>query len=207
MGCRRKIEGSIIKDISGGPIAREKGYQKIMDNIVLDTLRKGLPTLTEGWGGFLSEAGLYCLESQGHKSGAKLTVKGTINRIFTIYWEGRLSKKMLYSWGDAEEAVEYGATCIAILLAISNTGYNTIERSYKGTGFDYWLGSADETYELPFQRKARLEISGIMNGDSKLVNRRAKEKVKQTDVSDKAGFPAYVIVVEFSRPMSKFIEK
>ncbi len=178
-----------------------------MDKIILDTLRKGLPTLTEVWGSFLSEAGLYCLESQGHKSGAELKVEGIINRFYAIYWEDHLSKKMLHSWGDPEEAVEYGATCLAILLALKNTNFNTIERSYRGTGFDYWLGNANEVSELPFQRKARLEISGIMCGDSNLVDRRTRKKIKQTDVSDSTGFPAFVIVVEFSRPMSKFVEK
>jgi len=40
-----------------------------------------------------------------------------------------------------------------------------IERSRKGTGFDYWLGSADEVGELPFQNKVRLEVSGIGKAD------------------------------------------
>jgi hypothetical protein len=41
------------------------------------------------------------------------------------------------------------------------TQFTVIERSRKGTGFDYWLGSEDEAGELPFQNKVRLEVSGI----------------------------------------------
>ena len=55
------------------------------------------------------------------------------------------------------------AVGVAILLAKSELGYSVMERSRKGTGFDYWIG--DET-ELPFDRKARLEISGIRKGSN-----------------------------------------
>lgn len=97
--------------------------------------------------------------------------------------------------------------CIAILLAIKKTGYSTVERSIKGTGFDYWLGEAKNTEELPFQRKARLEISGIRSGNEYQVNRRVNMKLMQTNRSDNIGLPAYIIVVEFSMPMSIFKEK
>ena len=178
-----------------------------MNTLKLDTLREGLPTLTERFGSFLAEAGLYCLELGGHRSGVKLTVKGSENDIFSVFWEGHMTNKMAYSWGDLEEAVEYGATCIAILLTIKKTNYTTVVRSVKGTGFDYWVGDENDDHDLPFQGKARLEISGIRKGDDSLVNRRVNVKIQQTNRSDHTGFPAYIVVVEFSNPMSKFVEK
>lgn len=178
-----------------------------MDSLLLDTLKEGLPTLTRAWGSFLYEAGYYCLETQGHKSGIKLIVKGKEKEVYSIFWKGQITPKIQYSWRDQEEAVVYGASCIAILLAIKKTSYSTVERSIKGTGFDYWLGDMNNIGALPFQRKARLEISGIKKGNDNLVNRRVNIKLQQTNRSDKTGFPAYIIVVEFSTPMSIFKEK
>ncbi|MEH2318575.1 hypothetical protein [Nostoc sp.] len=81
-----------------------------------------------------------------------------------------------------------------------------IERSRKGTGFDYWLGSEEEAGELPFQNKVRLEVSGIRKADDSRVRARVKQKIEQTNPSD-GTFPAYIIIVEFSRPLSFIVEK
>ncbi|MEG3845987.1 hypothetical protein QT971_01810 [Microcoleus sp. herbarium19] len=78
--------------------------------------------------------------------------------------------------------------------------FTVIERSRKGTGFDYWLGIQDSTATLPFQRMARLEVSGIRQGNRSQINARVKQKIEQTRASDAQGLPAYIIVVEFARP-------
>ena len=65
------------------------------------------------------------------------------------------------------------------------TEYTVYERSRKGTGFDYWL--APKGAEKPlFQDKARLEISGVRNGDDGVVSARAAKKMKQTELNDGA---------------------
>ena len=56
-----------------------------------------------------------------------------------------------------------------------------------------------------FQNKVRLEVSGIRKGDSSRIKARLKQKKEQTKVSD-GQFPAYIIVVEFSTPLS-YVEK
>ena len=87
---------------------------------------------------------------------------------------------------------EFGAVAVAILLVKREVGYSVIERSRKGTGFDYWIG---EESELPFARKARLEVSGIRKGTTREVNARVNEKLKQIERSGDSP-PGYVIVVE-----------
>ncbi len=83
------------------------------------------------------------------------------------------------------------------------TALTVIERSRKGTGFDYWLGTQGSTATLPFDRMARLEVSGIRSkGNRSQINARVKQKTEQTRASDAQGLPAYIIVVEFSRPIS-----
>ena len=63
---------------------------------------------------------------------------------------------------DLQDATEAGACGLAILLVQLFVGYTVVERSVKGTGFDYWLGSENDAL---FQNKARLEASGILRGD------------------------------------------
>ena len=103
--------------------------------IELNSLRNGLPTLTSAWGSFLSEAGQYCLTRAAHQSG---TILKLINddKIIQLIWDNQLDNRSEYSYGDDEEATEYGAICISILLAIKLTEFNTVIRTYKGSGFD-----------------------------------------------------------------------
>jgi len=82
--------------------------------------------------------------------------------------------------------------CIAILLALKLTDYTIVEKSARKNGFDYWLGKKDD---ILFQKKARLEISGIFNGSEKDINKRYNVKVKQTEQSDALKIPAYIALL------------
>ena len=78
-----------------------------------------------------------------------------------------------------------------------------LERSFKGTGFDYWMGNPaqhDENDELPFQNLTRLEVSGILQGDAVRIARRVKVKLDQVEPTDHVG-PAIIVVVEFGGPV------
>ena len=113
---------------------------------------------------------------------------------------------MLRCWNDQEYATEQAAYGIAFMLIGKMTNFTVIERSRRGTGFDYWLGIKDETLELPFAKKVRLEVSGIRRGDDSRIKARVKQKIEQTNLSDGV-LPAYIVVVEFSRPLSWIVQK
>ena len=116
-----------------------------------------------------------------------------------LNWTSIVDKATIKSWGDMQEATEYGATAVAILLANELTEYPCIERSCKGTGFDYWLGEEDDI-EL-FQRKARLEISGILKETKKnTLKQRVNIKEKQTNITANTNMNAHICVTEFSNP-------
>jgi hypothetical protein len=166
-------------------------------------LASGLPAITPAFGQHLAEAGAVCLESQGHKMGKLIDVQGEHNQQYALQWPP-VTDQVIRCLNDPEVATEFGAVGVAVLLAKKLIGYSVIQRSRKGTGFDYWLG--EETSE-PFQNKARLEISGIRNGDQKTVKTRVDKKLNQTNPSDPTGFPAYVMVVEFGRPVAEVIKK
>jgi hypothetical protein len=167
----------------------------------LQSLHQGLPAITPAFGAAIAEAGAICLTGEAHESGVILEVKGEFSTRFQLDWQP-VTEQAQRCWNDEEYTTEQAAYGIAFLLILQLTKLTVIERSRKGTGFDYWLGSQDSTRILPFQRMARLEVSGIRKGNQSQINARVKQKTEQTGASDAEGLPAYIIVVEFSRPIS-----
>ncbi len=168
----------------------------------LNELMNGLPYITPRWGGAMAEAAGVCLELQRHSQGVLLSVRGNVDNTHALLWPP-VNVQTRRTLADHQEATEYGAMAVAVLLAKNEIGYGVIERSAKGTGIDYWLGDEEG---LPFQRKARLEVSGILSaGEShsdveRAVTKRVKAKLKQTQ-SSSGLLPVYVIVVEFGSPL------
>ena len=173
--------------------------------IQLSDLVEGMPAITPAFGRYLAEAGAVCLESQGHSQGQHLTVNGGQGQSgsYSVTWPA-VTEQILRCLNDPEVATEHGAVGIAVLLTNKLLGYSVIQRSRKGTGFDYWLG--DDT-ELPFQSKARLEVSGIRCGDLSAVRSRVRQKRRQTDLSDGTKLPAHIVVVEFGAPLAEMEQK
>lgn len=168
----------------------------------LKGITTGLPGLSKTCGEHLYEACVVCLERQKHnKTGAEIGVYGDNIINYNLIWDNSLNDQLNRSWADQIYTTEHGAVCLAILIALKLTNYTIIERSVRKTGFDYWLG---EKEDILFQKKARLEISGIFVGSKTDVNNRYKVKVKQTNQSDGLKIPAYIGIVEFSNPIAKF---
>lgn len=177
------------------------------------------PAITATIGNALAEAGAVCLETNRHQPGVQLAVRGHTNNRYQLTWPLAVAQAAL-GWNDPEKAVEEDATGIAVLLANRETGYWAIARSRKGPGFDYLLGDADTLNISEAERsvrsqwakvlgdtslvpRGRLEVSGILNGNDSQVKARANRKLEQTKPSDHWGIPAYVIVVEFGRPLAE----
>lgn len=170
--------------------------------LALRELEKGMPGITSEFGECLAQAASICLEEQNHRSGVQFNVDGDFNRVFVVLWE-TATEQMRRCWADPEVATEHGAYGIAALLVVELADLTVLERSRKGTGFDYWLGSKSAAEPL-FQNKVRLEVSGIRNGDESAIKSRVKLKVEQTRRSEGI-LPAYVIVVEFGGPRSRAV--
>jgi len=110
------------------------------------------------------------------------------------------------TYADLQEATEYGAFGVALVIAVKLTGIPFVQRSVKGTGIDWWL--SEGTNEAgPFQRAARLEISGILEGDEGVISTRLNKKLLQTERSDATSLPAYVAIVEFSSPNVRLVKR
>lgn len=161
--------------------------------------------LTSTVGKFMAQAGAVCLDSSGHDPRVQLTIRGIRDHKYTLIWTTATSQA--HRSLQHNQATEWGAAGIAVLLAKNETPFTAIEASTQGTGIDFWLGNESD---IPFQNKARLEISGIRwDGhvrDSD-IRRRVAEKLQQTSRSDYTQIPAYVVVVEFSRPIAEVHQK
>jgi hypothetical protein len=168
-------------------------------NLDLSELATGFPHVPPECGAALTQAAVVCLKHLGHSSGVRLQVDDPFLRRAGLEWSLVLTEAMRRYWNDLEEAVEQGAYGLAILLMRHLTGYTVIERSRKGTGFDWWLGAEDDL----FQAKARLEVSGILRGSARRIRSRVSAKKKQTKSSEQLLLPAYIVVVEFGTPRAR----
>ncbi len=90
------------------------------------------------------------------------------------------------------------------MVVDSVTDYHIVERAYKTTGFDYWLGNRGD---FLFQKAARLEVSGIRSGTPGQIDSRVKAKLKQSEQSQDTGLPIIVVVVEFGTPAAVMVKK
>ena len=163
----------------------------------LDDLQTSCPRLTPASGQFMADAAAVCLEEQGHGREVPLRVSGTFRGTYRLH-RSEVTEQMRGSY-DPDEATEFGACGVAILVIRDQTGH-TVQRAFRGNGFDYWIGTVEA--ERPFQQMARLEVSGIRRGGPRLVRARLRQKLAQVRSSD-VTLPAYAIVVEFSRPEAR----
>lgn len=172
--------------------------------INLDTLKDSIMGLTEETGSFMLQACLVCLDNQGHQSDVNFELYGIKEANIRLNWEQEVSQKIRRNWSDLQEATEYGAVALAIICAEEFSSYDTVERSSKGTGFDYWLGEEDELGI--FQRKARLEVSGILKETaSNTVTKRVREKLNQVKTSSEEDLDIHVFVADFKTPKARYI--
>ena len=101
-------------------------------------LAEGMPGISPPYGQSMAEAAAVCLHDQGHRPGVEMPVTGSYQSRFRVIW-GEVTEQMVRSWADPEFATEQGAYGLAALLIEALSDLTVLERSRKGTGFDYWL--------------------------------------------------------------------
>lgn len=184
-------------------MAKPKPVKEML--LPLEDLRQGTSGITPEYGACLEQAASVCLTETGHISPTSMAISGDVNALATLTWTSA-EERAFKTWNDDEFATEQGAYGVATLLVAQTCDLEVVERSKKGTGFDYWLGPKGED-SLLFQRKARLEVSGLRRGNNSAVEGRVRTKLKQTERSDGTTIPAVVIVVEFGTPQSRVRKK
>lgn len=174
-------------------------------HLSFDFLANGEAGLTPAYGSFLAEAASHCLHLRDHSNPVRLLITGD-ERFSRMFRWGLVAQGHRSTYGDLQEATEYGAYGIAIVVAMHVTGMRYVERSARGTGIDLWLNNDPDKRNL-FQHAARLEVSGIFDGDESKVASRLKTKLIQTKRSDTTLLCAYVVIVEFGLPQTRLAKK
>jgi hypothetical protein len=168
--------------------------------LALSNLRDGAFGMTAAFGASLAEAAAVCLEDQHHTSGVRLPVEGDCDVTCLLFWD-QATDRMKRTWADRDAATEHGAYGLAVLLVRDLKNMTVGERSYRGNGFDFWVGA---THDGLFQRKTRLEISGIRNGSDGVIRARLDEKIARLH-RYKNPLPALIVVIEFGKPRSRLV--
>ena len=175
----------------------------MLELLDLEEITKGFPGLTKEWGDVLMQGCIAALWFNEHSSELEFVITGTDFRKFRLkYPEYRKTQQLADTWADTIEATVNGAACIGILLALKLENLQVVKRAARFSGVDYWIGKADDG--VLFQKKARLEVSGIFRGTNSEIESRYREKCEQTKQSDASMLPAYVAITEFSKPIAKF---
>ena len=173
-----------------------------MDTIQLTEIKQGTPGITPVEGANLYENCVVALHNSSHPVPVTLQVSGINTCNYSLLWEDTFSDQLRRTYADEQSVTERAAVAVSVVLALRQTDYTVIERSRKGTGFDYMLGDGQDPLFTP---KARLEVSGIMHEtDGNTAEQRFRQKTVQTSQSDDTRLPAYVSIVEFSTPKAIF---
>lgn len=153
---------------------------------------------------YYAEAAAICFEENNFKGTVSLKIEQSETEIAVFHFNWSCVNQQIKDMhNDLIYETEYAAYCIAFLIIHHLTDYKVIRRSKRKTGFDYWLGEKETDY--PFTDAARLEVSGILKGKSTDISQRIKVKKEQIKQSNSLKLPAYIIVTEFSKPISKLI--
>ncbi|MCF8124486.1 MAG: hypothetical protein K9K34_18950 [Desulfarculaceae bacterium] len=172
--------------------------------LLLESLSNGIPALTEKKSAFLQEACIWCFTKCEHPNGVEMACNvADYTNHHIIKWADELELDKLQGAYNADDATEFGAEALALLLIRENTDFTAIRRAAKGTGIDYWLGYKESLFS---RNDARLEISGILvEKGSNTIKNRLKVKIKQTEASSHI-FPVFVSIIEFGSPKSETVK-
>lgn len=173
-------------------------------SLSLQSLSEGMPGMERALGESCAHAAGVCLEHERHTpDNTVLTVDGSRNAMYSLTWDPT-TDRMRRSWQDLQEATEWGAAGLSAILVRDLTGYEILERSCKGSGFDYWVGDSNAEGSL-FQNKARLEVTGILHGSESEISTRLHQKTHRFSEHPHE-LPAMVVLVEFGMPRSRVSE-
>jgi hypothetical protein len=165
----------------------------------LNSLFSGRIGLTSSEGGHLAECAVVCYDRCGYHTLPELHVTGRHELSFTLAGPPT-TNQMRRAYADLQEATEYGACAVAVLIMEACEGLTIYERASKGGGgFDYYLtplAEESDTDNFLGEATAALEVSGILEGTIVDLQYRLNEKRRQ--LQDKPQLlPVFIVVVAF----------
>lgn len=120
-----------------------------MDIIRLSDISQGTPGITPVEGANLYENCVVALHNSSHPAPVILHVSGLNTLDYSLHWEDTCNEQMRRTYNDEQSVTERAAVAVSVMLALRQTDYTVIERSRKGTGFDYMLGERQNPLFTP----------------------------------------------------------
>lgn len=161
--------------------------------------------LTQEFVRTMQQAAWMCLHQKPHPQPVSFGVDceggEPVPNVVALTWTTP-SDELLRTYADLQEATEWGAAGVALFLMHHAWGFRRYQRSWKGTGFDFWA-SKDMEGEL-MEGCDHLEVSGLLNGDSGREQARVMQKLDQIS---RGGLPGneVVAVINFGPPKARFV--
>ncbi len=162
-------------------------------------------TLDEDFCRTMFKSCVFRLTEMGHQSGIMLhpysSKKNLQKEPISLEWSIEVTRQAQNTFQDENRTTDFAAMCIAMSLSFVLAKFRYVTVAQVGTGIDFWLTN-DELCE---KVEARLEVSGIRKATPlNLVSKRLKVKENQVKKSTGSGNPAYIAIVEFSKPEAIF---
>lgn len=172
----------------------------------LNDLEKEIESLSAVKANFLRETCIWCLNKCQHNSGVSLSTKIEKSiRDSKVTWSTAEDIAKINDSYNIDDALEFGAEAISLLLIKENTEFQFFERAVKPSGIDYWL-RREKGDSLFSMGDARLEISGILKETStNNFKTRLPKKERQTQKGPRV-FPLFISLVEFSNPKAEVVK-
>ena len=183
--------------------------EETIKKIDIDSLKNGIPVMTEGLFGIHKESCIVCLETNGHYSGVQLElIFDNKKDNCKVIYNGKLSSRLLKSYADSNKTTDFGACAIALLLIREYTDYVAEQAANTtGNGIDYYLIKKNENYdeELLFNYSGFLEVSGIRaETKNTYIKKRLNEKIRRLEYyNHDFSIPTFIIIVEFVKPHTR----
>lgn len=142
-------------------------------------------------------------ETQGMEPPHAAQVKVHSKSIDALLRPVALDEKARRGLEDRDEATEWGAVAVALMVVDGVLNRRVFARLPKGTGADYRMREVGSTGSDSYER---LECSGIRQGDES-TRARLRTKVRQLSTFPSGG-PGYAVVVNFrEKPVEIAVEE
>lgn len=175
---------------------------------MLDEAHKYHECLTETFAAALVETCIWAFKHHGHAKGVGLRVeyKGE-SRALPVRWERDPGPNADKCYTDHDQVADDAACILALESIRLLTGKTGVERSAKGTRFDYYLSTSEDD-TLIFNDASFLEVSGIF-GEKKgnTVQSRRNRKINRLEKPGGPGLSeqTYICIVELSTPWADVV--
>jgi hypothetical protein len=153
-----------------------------------------MPGITPDYASVISACAGICLKHHDHETFVTLKLEGSRQANVAMTWREPVAAEIAcYGQASDPDVIRWAAECVAIRVIAHVLGLHVVEKSWRGTGFDFWLVHSHVS-QWTWSDLVRLEVSGILEDNEVELRRRLREKLAQMAPTDPImGYAAIVM--------------